>query len=168
MTNSTQDQPAKKTLLSVSVNGTPRELAVENRQTLLSLLRHELQLTGTKEVCAMGNCGACTVHLDGDAVYSCLVLAVECEGREVATIESLATEGELDPLQRAFIEADALQCGYCTSGQIMNLKALFNEDSAPSDERIAQTMGGNLCRCGAYQNILLAAKMARGEINHDS
>jgi len=133
----------------------------EPRRTLLDALRHNLGLTGAKKACDRGNCGACTVQLDGRAVYSCLVLAVDCAGREVTTIEGLAN-GELHPLQRAFIEADAFQCGYCTPGQIMSLKALFDRTAQPSDEEIERALSGNLCRCGAYQHIVKAARLARG------
>jgi len=135
----------------------------EPRRTLLDALRHNLGLTGAKKACDRGNCGACTVQLDGRAVYSCLVLAVDCAGREVTTIEGLANgERELHPLQRAFIEADAFQCGYCTPGQIMSLKALFDRTAQPSDEEIERALSGNLCRCGAYQHIVKAARLARG------
>ena len=135
----------------------------EPRRTLLDALRHNLGLTGAKKACDRGNCGACTVQLDGRAVYSCLVLAVDCAGREVTTIEGLANgEPELHPLQRAFIEADAFQCGYCTPGQIMSLKALFDRTAQPSDEEIERALSGNLCRCGAYQHIVKAARLARG------
>ncbi len=106
----------------------------------------------------MGDCGACTVMVDGRAAYSCLLLAVECAGREIATIEGLQD----DPLQRAFVEADAFQCGFCTPGQIMSLKALFAENPAPCDEEIVRAVSGNLCRCGAYRNIVRAARMALG------
>src|ERR1700759_2985236 len=109
----------------LNANGSEREPLVEPRRTLLDALRHDLELTGTKKVCDMGNCGACTVLLDGRAVYSCLTLAVECAGREVTTIEGLAHGSELDPVQRAFIEADAFQCGFCTPGQIMSLRGLL-------------------------------------------
>jgi aerobic-type carbon monoxide dehydrogenase small subunit (CoxS/CutS family) len=131
---------------------------IEPRRTLLDALRHDLGLTGAKKACDMGNCGACTVLVDGRAVYSCLLLAVDCRGRAVTTIESL----DNDPLQRAFIEADAFQCGFCTPGQIMSLKALFNENPAPSDEEIVRAVSGNLCRCGAYRNIVRAARIAAG------
>ena len=131
---------------------------MEPRRTLLGVLRHDLGLTGAKQACDMGNCGTCTVLLDGRAVYSCLQLAVDCAGRAVATIEGLHD----DPLQRAFIEADAFQCGFCTPGQILSLKALFQENPAPTDEQIVRAVSGNLCRCGAYRNIVRAARMALG------
>ena len=153
------DKPGK-TLVTLEVNGQPETLAVEPRRVLLDALRHDLGFTGTKKVCTMGNCGACTVHLDGEAVYSCLVLAVECEGREVTTIEGVAEGNELDPVQEAFLETDAYQCGFCTPGQIMSLKALFNETSKPDEAQIERAVSGNLCRCGAYRNILEAGKLA--------
>ena len=146
--------------VTFTLNGSDRTLAVEPRRTLLDALRHDLALTGTKKVCDMGNCGACTVLLDGRAVYSCLTLAVECAGREVTTIEGLARGSELDPVQRAFIEADAFQCGFCTPGQIMSLRGLLNEHPDPTDDQILRAVSGNLCRCGAYQNILRAGRLA--------
>jgi aerobic-type carbon monoxide dehydrogenase small subunit (CoxS/CutS family) len=155
-------------MIPIRVNGTGRSVDAEPRRTLLEALRHNLGLTGAKKACDMGNCGACTVQLDGRAVYSCLVLAVDCAGRDVTTIEGLAN-GELHPLQRAFIEADAFQCGYCTPGQIMSLKALFDRTPQPSDEEIERALSGNLCRCGAYQHIVAAARMVRdGQKNGDS
>jgi aerobic-type carbon monoxide dehydrogenase small subunit (CoxS/CutS family) len=144
--------------IALRVNGAQRVLRVEPRRTLLDALRHDLGLSGAKKACDMGNCGACTVLVDGRAVYSCLLLAVDCAGREVATIEGL----DADPLQQAFIEADAFQCGFCTPGQIMSLKALFNETPAPRDEDIVRAVSGNLCRCGAYRNIVRAARIAAG------
>jgi aerobic-type carbon monoxide dehydrogenase small subunit (CoxS/CutS family) len=108
----------------------------------------------------MGNCGACTVLVDGQAMYACLLLAVDCEDRAITTIEGLAQDGELDPLQQAFIDADAFQCGFCTAGQIMSLKGLFNETPGPSDEQILRAVTGNLCRCGTYRNILRAGRQA--------
>ena len=144
--------------LALAVNGVSRRLEVEPRRTLLDVLRHELGLTGAKKSCDMGNCGACTVLVDGRAACSCLLLAVDCEGRAIGTIEGL---GE-DPLQKAFMEADAFQCGFCTPGQIMSLKALFNENRSPSDEDIVRAVSGNLCRCGAYRNILRAARIVAG------
>ena len=155
-------------LVTLTVNEQPHAVAVEPRRVLLDVLRHDLELTGTKKVCTMGDCGACTVLLDGEAVYSCLVLGVECEGREVTTIEGLGEGDALDPLQKAFIEADAYQCGFCTSGQIMSLKALFNETSAPDEAQILRAVSGNLCRCGAYRNILEAGKLAaKGAVHAD-
>jgi xanthine dehydrogenase YagT iron-sulfur-binding subunit len=147
-------------MTSIRINGAEHRLEVEPRRTLLDALRTDLKLTGAKKACDMGNCGACTVQLDGRAVYSCLVLAVDCANREVTTIEGVGN-GELHPLQRAFIEADAFQCGYCTAGQIMSLKALFDATPHPSDEEIERALSGNLCRCGAYQHIVKAARMAR-------
>jgi aerobic-type carbon monoxide dehydrogenase small subunit (CoxS/CutS family) len=143
------------------VNGAACRLEVEPRRTLLDALRIDLGLTGAKKACDMGNCGACTVHLDGEAVYSCLVLAADCAQRSVTTIEGLAPDGKLHPLQEAFIAADAFQCGFCTPGQIMALAALFARRSTPSDAEIQRALGGNLCRCGAYQNIVRAAQMVR-------
>ena len=147
-------------LVTFRLNGDERSLAVEPRRTLLDALRVDLSLTGTKKVCDMGNCGACTVLLDGRAVYACLTLAVECAGREVTTIEGLAHGSELDPVQRAFIEADAFQCGFCTPGQIMSLRGLLNHTPDPSDDEIQRAVSGNLCRCGAYRHILEAGRLA--------
>ena len=147
---------------SLRVNGAEQAILVEPRRTLLDALRTSLGLTGTKKVCDMGTCGACTVLLDGQATYSCLLLAVECEGREVVTIEGLGQGDELDPIQRAFVAADAYQCGFCTPGQIMSLRALLDETPAPSDEEIMRAVSGNLCRCGAYRHILEAGRIAAG------
>src|SRR5918912_4642219 len=150
-------------LVSFRLNGDERSLAVEPRRTLLDALRVDLSLTGTKKVCDMGDCGACTVLLDGKAVYSCLTLAVDCDGQEVTTVEGLVRGGEseaLDPVQRAFVECDAFQCGFCTPGQIMSLRALLDENPNPSDHDIRRAVTGNLCRCGAYVNILKAGRRA--------
>jgi xanthine dehydrogenase YagT iron-sulfur-binding subunit len=145
--------------ITLYVNGAERKLVLEPRHTLLDTLRYDLQLTGTKKVCDMGDCGACTVLVDGLAMYACLLLAVDCQGRQITTVEGLARNGELDPVQQAFIEADAFQCGFCTSGQVMSLRALLNETPTPSDEDIRRAVSGNLCRCGAYLNILRAGRM---------
>jgi xanthine dehydrogenase YagT iron-sulfur-binding subunit len=144
--------------VSLELNGAERSLDCEPRRTLVDALRGELGLTGTKQACGMGNCGSCTVLLDGAPVYACLVLAVDCAGRRVTTIESFAAPGAI---QRAFLEEDAFQCGYCTPGQIMALEGLFRANPRPSDGEIVRALSGNLCRCGAYRNILRAAKKAR-------
>jgi aerobic-type carbon monoxide dehydrogenase small subunit (CoxS/CutS family) len=146
--------------VTLTVNGEEHALVLEPRRTLLDALRHDLQMTGTKKVCDMGDCGACTVLIDGQAMLSCLLLAVDCEGRAITTIEGLAEDGQLDPIQQAFIEADAYQCGFCTPGQIMSLKALLVTTPNPSDEQILRAVTGNLCRCGAYRNILHAGRLA--------
>src|SRR5436309_12046785 len=117
--------------VTLRVNGEAHSLVLEPRRTLLDALRHDLALTGTKKVCDMGNCGACTVRVDGLAMYSCLLLAVDCDGRQITTIEGLSQAGELDPVQQAFVQADAFQCGFCTPGQIMSVKALLDASPAP-------------------------------------
>ncbi len=146
--------------VTFTLNGVQQAVAVDARRTLLDTLRSGLNLTGTKKVCNMGDCGACTVLIDGRAVYSCLVLAADCAGREITTIEGIGRDGELDPIQQAFIENDAFQCGFCTPGQIMSLRALLDENPEPSDEEIERAVTGNLCRCGAYRNILAAGRQA--------
>jgi aerobic-type carbon monoxide dehydrogenase small subunit (CoxS/CutS family) len=152
------------TLVNVTftLNGVEQASSVDARRTLLDTLRSDLRLTGTKKVCNMGDCGACTVLMDGCAVYSCLVLAADLAGREITTIEGLDRHGELDPVQRAFIADDAFQCGFCTPGQIMSLRALLDENPDPTDEEIERAVTGNLCRCGAYRNILAAGRRAIG------
>jgi len=145
--------------VTLSVNGAEQALVLEPRRTLLDALRDELALTGTKKVCDMGDCGACTVLLDGRAVYACLRLAVDCAGGRITTIEGLGGE-RLDAVQEAFIRADAFQCGFCTPGQIMSLRALLDATGTPSDEEILRAVTCNLCRCGAYANILRAGRLA--------
>jgi xanthine dehydrogenase YagT iron-sulfur-binding subunit len=144
----------------LSVNGSRYPLLIEPRRTLLDALRHDLGLTGTKKVCDVGDCGACTVIVDGRTMYSCLLLAVDCDDREITTIEGLASGNELDPVQEAFIRQDAFQCGYCTSGQVMSVRALLDAHPEPTDEQILRSVTGNLCRCGAYSNILAAGRLA--------
>jgi aerobic-type carbon monoxide dehydrogenase small subunit (CoxS/CutS family) len=146
--------------VSLSINGSQHYLFIEPRRTLLDVLREDIGLTGTKKVCDMGDCGACTVLVDGKPMYSCLLLAVDCADREMTTIEGIARQNELDPVQEAFIEADAFQCGFCTPGQIMSARALLDENPDPTDDEIRHAMSGNLCRCGAYQNILVAVRLA--------
>jgi len=144
--------------VALEVNGAARTVEVDPRRTLVDALREDLGLTGCKKVCGMGDCGACTVIVDGRAMLSCLMLAVDCEGRAVTTTEGLNDH----PLRRAFIEADAFQCGFCTPGQIMSLKALFDANASPTDEEIVRAVSGNLCRCGAYRNIVNAARSVAG------
>jgi xanthine dehydrogenase YagT iron-sulfur-binding subunit len=144
----------EKQNLKLEINGNPYQLSVEPRTTLLDLLREQLQLTGTKKGCDHGQCGACTVHVNGKRVLSCLSLAVMQDGKKVTTIEGLAKGEELHPMQRAFIKHDGFQCGYCTPGQIMSAIACIREGHADSEEEIRQYMSGNICRCGAYPNIV--------------
>jgi xanthine dehydrogenase YagT iron-sulfur-binding subunit len=150
--------PSDEVTVMLHVNGRVRQLQLDSRVTLLDALRDHLDLVGTKKGCDQGACGACTVLLDGKRVLSCLALAAQCDGREVATIEGLARDGRLDPLQEAFIRHDGFQCGYCTPGQIMSAVALVEEGRATSDEEIREFMSGNLCRCGAYPNIVAAIR----------
>ncbi len=151
--------PAKVTI-RLQVNGSSYDLEIEPRRTLLDALRIDLNLTGTKKVCNMGECGACTVLLDGKAVYSCLTLAIECEGRQILTIEGMSKGKNLDPIQQAFIREDAFQCGFCTSGQIMSVKALLDANPDPNPDEIRRAVSGNICRCGAYPHIFKAAAVA--------
>jgi xanthine dehydrogenase YagT iron-sulfur-binding subunit len=155
--------------IELVVNGVSRVVGLEPRTSLLDALRERLELTGSKKGCDQGTCGACTVWVDGRRVLACLTLAMTCEGREVTTIEGLASDGELHPMQSAFIKHDAFQCGYCTPGQIMSAVALIGEGNASSDEDIAEFMSGNICRCAAYPNIRAAIREvrdARSEASH--
>jgi len=142
--------------LALKVNGVKHKLSVEPRTTLLDLLREQLHLTGTKKGCDYGQCGACTVHVDGQRVNSCLSFAVMHEGQEITTIEGLAKGDELHPMQEAFVKHDGFQCGYCTPGQIMSAVACVREGRAGSEGEIREYMSGNICRCGAYTNIVAA------------
>jgi xanthine dehydrogenase YagT iron-sulfur-binding subunit len=158
-----QHSPAAAPIaVTLSINGREQTVLVEPRRTLLDVLRHDLELTGTKKVCDVGNCGACTVVVDGQTMYSCLLLAVDCDGREILTIEGLADGNQLTPLQQAFIDEDAFQCGFCTSGQIMSLHALLEQSPGASEDEIRTAVTGNLCRCGAYPNIVKAALRVAG------
>jgi aerobic-type carbon monoxide dehydrogenase small subunit (CoxS/CutS family) len=147
---------AEKVKLTLTINGTKRRLNIDPRITLLDLLREKSGLTGTKKGCDFGQCGACTVHVDGHRVLSCLTFAVMQHGRKVTTIEGLATGEQLHPMQDAFIKHDGFQCGYCTPGQIMSAVSCIREGCANSESEIQEYMSGNLCRCGAYPNIVNA------------
>ncbi len=140
----------------LKVNGEEREVRVEPRQTLLDTLRNDLGLTGTKEGCGNGNCGTCTVLLNGKAVSSCLVFTVEAEGQEITTIEGLAVAGKIHPLQRAFVEEGAIQCGFCTPGMILTAKAFLDANPHPTEIQVRQAIAGNLCRCTGYDKIVQA------------
>jgi len=146
----------------LNVNGQEKRLQIEPRVTLLDALRENLGLTGTKKGCDLGQCGACTVLVDGKRMNSCLLLAAQYEGRKITTIEGLASGDQLHPMQAAFLEHDAFQCGYCTPGQILSAVALLREGHARTDEEIRENMSGNICRCGAYPNIVAAIRAARG------
>jgi xanthine dehydrogenase YagT iron-sulfur-binding subunit len=145
----------------LAVNGKRHEVPLEPRVSLLDALREHLGLTGSKKGCDQGTCGACTVWVDGRRVLACLTLAVACEDREVTTIEGLSSGGDLHPMQAAFVERDAFQCGYCTPGQIMSAVALLEEGHAGDDAEIAEWMSGNICRCAAYPNIRAAIRDVR-------
>jgi xanthine dehydrogenase YagT iron-sulfur-binding subunit len=147
----------------LQVNGTAVSVRLEPRTTLLDALREQAGLTGTKKGCDRGACGACTVHVDGRRVNSCLTLAMRCQGKAITTIEGLAVNGELHPVQAAFLHHDGFQCGYCTPGQIMSGAALIEEGHVGSDAEIRAWMSGNICRCGAYPNIVAAIRDAARE-----
>jgi xanthine dehydrogenase YagT iron-sulfur-binding subunit len=152
----------EKQTLHLEVNGIKHELAIEPRVTLLEVLREQLDLTGTKKGCDRGQCGACTVHVNGVRINSCLSLALTNDGKKITTIEGLAHGEELHPMQEAFINHDGFQCGYCTSGQIMSAVALLKEGHAGSETEIREFMSGNICRCGAYPNIVKAIQEVKG------
>jgi xanthine dehydrogenase YagT iron-sulfur-binding subunit len=146
----------------MSVNGVAVELEVDSRETLLDMLRDRLDMTGTKKGCDQGACGACTVLIDGRRMLSCLTLAAKCDGHQITTIEGLGTEQAPHPMQQAFVHHDALQSGACTPGQIMSAVALLAEGRATSDDEIREFMSGNICRCGAYPNIVAAIRSVAG------
>ncbi len=150
--------------LRLRVNGEDLEAYVEPSKSLLEVLRDELELTGTKAGCLAGECGSCTVLIDGKAVKSCLILAPQAEGREIITIEGLAQDGQLHPVQQAFIDYFAVQCGYCTPGMILSAKALLDENPNPSEEEVKEALTGNLCRCTGYVKIMEAVLAARGKV----
>jgi xanthine dehydrogenase YagT iron-sulfur-binding subunit len=148
--------------VTLNVNGKEYRVKLESRVTLLDALRDHLQLFGTKKGCDHGQCGACTVHVNGRRVNSCLSFAVMHEGDKITTIEGLAQNGQLSPVQQAFLDHDGFQCGYCTPGQIMSATALLREPIGPDDDAVRAAMSGNICRCGAYNNIVAAVQQARG------
>src|SRR5438045_35960 len=150
--------------VTLLINGEEHSLELDTRTSLLDLLREHIGLTGSKKGCDHGQCGACTVLIDGRRVVSCLTLALAAEGSEITTIEGLANGDQLHPMQQAFIDQDAFQCGYCTPGQIMSAIACVREGHARSDEDIREYMSGNICRCAAYPNIVAAVKQAAPEI----
>jgi xanthine dehydrogenase YagT iron-sulfur-binding subunit len=149
--------------IQLTVNGTAHQVTLDPRSSLLDVLRERFALTGTKKGCDHGQCGACTVLIDGRRVYSCLTLAVVAAGAKVTTIEGLADGDQLHPVQAAFLEHDAFQCGYCTSGQICSAVGLLNEGHAKTDAEVRELMSGNICRCGAYPNIVAAVQDARAK-----
>ena len=149
--------------IRLTVNGEPGEYSVEPRKTLMDFLREDLELTGTKKGCDNGECGACTVLLDGQPVNACLVLAVEADGKEVLTIEGLAEGPRLHPLQEAFIQHGAVQCGYCSPGMILTAKALLDENSGPTAWEVKKAIAGNLCRCGSYPKVVKAVLSVAGK-----
>ncbi|MBY5357685.1 (2Fe-2S)-binding protein [Rhizobium leguminosarum] len=155
--------------LSLEINGTRRDLKLDIRTTLLDVLREHADLAGTKKGCDHGQCGACTVHIDGERVLSCLTLAAQVDGRPVTTIEGLQTaDGVMHAVQTAFIEHDAFQCGYCTPGQIMSAVACIREGHTGSDDQIREYMSGNLCRCGAYPHIVAAVRDAASRLKKEA
>jgi len=156
-----QGQDGDRITVALHVNGQRHLLRIDPRTTLLDCLRETLHLTGTKKGCDHGQCGACTVHVNGRRQNACLALAASYEGDEIVTIEGIGSPGHLHPMQEAFLEMDAYQCGYCTSGQIMSALALLDEPCGPSDEDVREHMSGNVCRCGAYANIVAAIQHVR-------
>lgn len=148
----------ERTAIEWTMNGERERVYVEPSRFLCDVLREDMGLTGLKVACGMANCGACTVLVDGLPVYSCITLAVDCEGRSITTIEGLSNGNELHPVQKVFLQEDALQCGFCTSGQILTMSALIAKNPSPTEDEIRQEMSGNLCRCGAYIKILAAGR----------
>jgi carbon-monoxide dehydrogenase small subunit len=148
------------TLLTLTINGEERDVLAPTHKTLLEVLREELNLTGTKHGCELGECGTCTVLVDGEPVLSCLVLPVECQGREIKTVEGMAQGGRLHPLQQAFAELGAAQCGYCTPGILLTAEALLKDNPTPTRDEVKLALAGNLCRCTGYTKILDAVELA--------
>jgi carbon-monoxide dehydrogenase small subunit len=149
-----------KKQIRLKVNGSEVDLPIKPHWTLVDVLRNEIGLTGTKKGCGKGECGACTVIMDGKAILSCLVLAIQAQGKEIFTIEGLSREGKLDPLQEAFVKYGAIQCGFCTPGMIVTSRALLNKNPKPTEEEIKRALSGNLCRCTGYVKIIEAVRSA--------
>ncbi len=156
-----------KKLIKLTINGQTVEAAVEPNQTLLQFLREDLGLTGTKHGCGLGDCGACTVIMDGQAVNSCLVLAIQAQDKEILTIEGLAVDGTLHPIQQAFVDKGAIQCGYCTPGMILSSKAFLDKNPNPTEQEIRTAISGNLCRCTGYQKIVEAIESAAEHLKQE-
>jgi carbon-monoxide dehydrogenase small subunit len=154
--------------ITVTVNGDIRQLAVESRRTLLQMLREDLKLTGTKEGCGTGECGACTVILNGKSVNSCLCLAAMCDNAEIVTIEGLSKGNTLHPVQQAFLDTGAVQCGYCTPGMVLQTVAFLKENPDPDEEEIRLALEGNLCRCTGYSKIVKAVQLAAGRMRGET
>ena len=159
----TTGDDSRTVAVSFKINGEQHQMMVDPRTSLLDCLREQIQLTGTKKGCDHGQCGACTVHVNGRRVNSCLSLAVMHEGDDITTIEGIGKPGALHPMQASFLACDAYQCGYCTSGQIMSAVALLKEPCGPNDADVRELMSGNICRCGAYPNILAAIRQVRNK-----
>jgi aerobic carbon-monoxide dehydrogenase small subunit len=149
-----------KKMITLNVNNREYDLVIPVNQTLTQVLRENLRLTGTKQGCSVGDCGSCTVLLDGEPVNSCLVLAVEADGRHIQTIEGLAEDGKLHPVQQAFVELGGIQCGFCSPGMILTAKALLDKNPAPTEPEIREAVSGNLCRCTGYQKIVESIQSA--------
>jgi len=156
---------AKENRVFLKINGKEYTVIVKNNETLLQTLRDRLNLTGTKKGCETGDCGACTVLLSGTPVPSCMKLTIDCEGEEITTIEGLAQDGKLHPIQKAFVENGAIQCGYCTPGMVLVAKALLERKNNPSEEEIKDAISGNLCRCTGYKKIIKAIKSVSSKNN---
>jgi carbon-monoxide dehydrogenase small subunit len=147
-------------LINLKINGEPYEVSIKPNMTLLDFLRDEIGLTGTKKGCDTGQCGACTVLLDGEPINSCLVLAADANGKEILTVEGLGRDGKLHPLQETFMQEGAVQCGYCTSGMLLSAKALLDENPSPGEDEVKKAIAGNLCRCTGYVRIVKAVLVA--------
>lgn len=154
-----------KELINLTINDQAYEVAVAPNQTLLDVLRYQLELTGTKKGCELGDCGSCTVIMDDKPVNSCLVLAMQAVGKDIKTIEGLETEQGLHPVQKAFVEKQGVQCGFCTSGMILSAKSLLDKNAGPTEQEIRKALSGNLCRCTGYQKIIESVQAASEEIS---